>query len=272
MADAVFYPTYSCEPYYNMAFDEWLFGRAISVPGAVFIRLYTWQVPAITFGCNQKQDTALDFDRVGETTVIRRLTGGRALFHDRSELTYAVAINTEAGPGAAVGDSVASSSRRIATILSGFLLHLGVKSSYARQSSPEEKVPAFFHKASCFESVSRYELVSGDQKIVASAQKRVGRSFLQHGSIKLRGTCQHPALGSIAGASRQPGQAVEQEEFNSYARAFKASFVEALGLEAVEPELGFGQRMGLSALEIRVRKNALRRRGMFAQNVDVDSL
>ena len=57
---------------------------------AVF-RVYTWAEPTLSFGRNQTARGTYDPERARErgVTVVRRLTGGRALLHHR-EVTYSV--------------------------------------------------------------------------------------------------------------------------------------------------------------------------------------
>ena len=94
MLNARCYSQYGCDPYENMAADEWLMEQAFSRPGYVALRLYTWNAGAITFGYNQDVDRAVDYSALNGTPLIRRITGGRALYHDPSELTYAIVVNT----------------------------------------------------------------------------------------------------------------------------------------------------------------------------------
>src|SRR5205814_7769207 len=61
--------------------------------------------------------------------------------------------------------------------------------------------------APCFVSPSRYELMVEGRKIAGSAQRRVRRSFLQHGSMPI--TCDREAL---ARATRLPDSTALQDE------------------------------------------------------------
>ena len=68
----------------NMAVDEVLLRRATSTGQAVF-RVYAWSAPTLSLGRNQPardeyDPRALDQHRV---SVVRRLTGGRAVLHHR---------------------------------------------------------------------------------------------------------------------------------------------------------------------------------------------
>jgi len=166
-----------------MGFDEWLLERALDRPGSVALRLYQWQVGTITFGYNQRSESALMWSGIGTTPVIRRVTGGRALYHDPSELTYSIVINQEGLGGMPLGGSLSESSGAISEALVQFLGMLGVRSEYQRSSSPVNSRPDFFHKAPCFASTAKYEVIGREGKVIASAQKRLGHCLLQHGAI-----------------------------------------------------------------------------------------
>jgi hypothetical protein len=248
-----------------MAFDEWLLSRAMSNPGAIYLRVYTWQTPTITFGYSQKQETALDFSNLGDTPVIRRVTGGRALYHDPSELTYSIAANTDLEPGARLGGTLSRSSRLIAEMLTETLTRLGISSDYVRHSSSRERVPDYFHKAPCFGSFSRHELQSAGRKVVASAQKRLSSAFLQHGSVKIGGLAFHPSLPGVGLPSGARLQAVGEKRLIDSARQFRDCFECGLEVSFVTHRLSEADRRDLRALEQGVKKNALERRVIIAQ-------
>lgn len=272
MPETRIFSTFAGGAFFNMAFDEWLLSRALGSPGSIFVRLYTWKDPAITFGYGQKRETALDFTRLGNTPVVRRITGGRALLHDPSELTYAIAANTEREPGSRMGQSVSQSSRLIASYLSDLLSRLGIESDYLRQSSPEERNQTFFQKAPCFESYSRHELRSQGRKVVASAQKRLEKAFLQHGSVKWRGLAPHPALslgGRVASAPLQP---VVKKELAQAASLLRGIFEEQMNLSLNECGLTELEELRLAARALEVEKKTLTRRGIIAQIQNRESL
>ena len=174
------YSHFAADPYFNMAFDEWMLGQALEHPDRVAIRLYTWKVGAITFGFNQRPESALKLEQLGDTPAIRRATGGRALYHDPGELTYSVALKDSGAVSSMTHGSVAASSAMIADVLVDFLDRIGIQSNYVKQSSRENARPEFFHKAPCFASHARHEVVTGQGKIVASAQRRVEDAILQN--------------------------------------------------------------------------------------------
>jgi lipoate-protein ligase A len=120
--------------------------------------------------------------------VVRRPTGGRAVWHDQ-EVTYAVAA-----PVAAFGslrDSYHAIHQRLATAL----CRLGAAATLA----PDPRHPTPLGAGACFASSVGGEITVDGRKLVGSAQVRHGRVFLQHGSILLAGS--QDVVGAV---SRQP--------------------------------------------------------------------
>lgn len=269
---AFFYTHFQSDPYYNMAFDEWLLGRTLTAPGSVFLRLYTWKIGTITIGFNQNQDMALDHTRCGDTPVIRRITGGRALYHDPHELTYAIAANIADGGIGRLSGSVSETSTVIAEALVKFIAHFGIGASYVRRSSAENSAPAFFHKAPCFASVAKYEVIGGAGKVVASAQKRVGpHAFLQHGSIKVHGVVLHPALNPEVAQVGEAEQLLGAAQFARASEIFRVTMSEGLGI-AVEAASGVGGNDSLMEHVNTVQKNPLAKRDPIKQRIGASSL
>jgi lipoyl(octanoyl) transferase len=157
----------------NMAIDEVLLERARSSNEMVF-RVYTWARPTLSFGRNQTAAAAFDPATAAsrEISVVRRLTGGRAVLHHR-EVTYSVTAPVDAS------GSLRESYARFNRLLVAGLQSLGVPT---RIAAPRERVrpPGF---APCFEEPAPGELVIDHRKLVGSAQVREQGALLQHGSI-----------------------------------------------------------------------------------------
>jgi len=145
------------------------------------MRLYHWVPSCISLGHHQDSGS-IDLDRCQEEgiDVVRRPTGGRAVFH-AEEITYAVILP----PGAEGGDTIRSVYRMIGTGLVCGLRKLGVPAQLERR-------PLNFHthyrsalSVSCFSAAARDEIVLGGRKLVGSAQRRLPNGILQHGSILL---------------------------------------------------------------------------------------
>ena len=146
------------------------------------LRFYSWIRPTVSLGRNQRREKALDleFCLSSGLDVVQRPTGGRAVLH-ADEITYSVVSNdTEPFDGASIYDTY----RRISEALLIGYRRLGVDTVLApdtrRLGTSENGVDY-----PCFVSPSRYELMSGGRKVAGSAQRRLRRSFLQHGSMPI---------------------------------------------------------------------------------------
>jgi lipoate-protein ligase A len=173
---------------HNMAVDEsLLFAAARS--GCAFLRLYRFSPPCLSFGRNEPALARYDraaIERLG-CDVVRRPTGGRAVWHD-AEVTYAVAA-----PIAAFG-TLRDSYHAIHARLAAALRSLGVPALLA-----EPRRGPGVGDGPCFATPVGGEVVAGGKKLIGSAQVRRGDAFLQHGSILLDGS-----QDVIQAVSRQP--------------------------------------------------------------------
>jgi len=158
-----------------MALDEWLFHTAGSRPPV--LRFYGWQYPTLSLGRHEPWRRVVDLQRMKAHGVrlVRRITGGRLVLHHR-ELTYSV--TAPRGVYAAFDEGLESTLRTISEALAGGLERLGVEARFRRRRQAGNG-----SSGHCFESASRYELVSQGRKVVGSAQYRSADAFLQHGSI-----------------------------------------------------------------------------------------
>jgi lipoate-protein ligase A len=173
----------------NMAIDAALLDEVEASPEArTIVRFYRWQVATVSLGRNQKIEKAVDLDycRASGIDIVHRPTGGRAVLHD-DELTYAVASNDSE----AFGDSIYGNYKRVSEALCLAYNRLGVPAVLAPDTRKVEGLPEDSDPP-CFISPSRYELMVDGRKVVGSAQRRIRRSFLQHGSMPI--TCNREAL------------------------------------------------------------------------------
>src|SRR4029453_17123486 len=105
-----------------------------------------------------------------------RPTGGSAIYHDgpERELTYSVAA-TAGDLG--IGSDLLETYRWIGAALLRGLWALGAPAELVPERPPAGPVPAF-----CFAPTGVVEIEVGGRKIVGSAQRRQGDSFLQDGA------------------------------------------------------------------------------------------
>jgi lipoate-protein ligase A len=123
----------------------------------------------------------VDLDRCRETgvAVVRRITGGRAVYH-RREVTYSVAASV---PHPAFPSTIRGAYEAIARALEAALVDLGFRP--ARRDRDAERVRHGAGSPLCFAATFRNELAIDGKKVVGSAQRRWPTGFLQHGSILL---------------------------------------------------------------------------------------
>ena len=153
----------------NMAIDEALLQSKEPV-----LRFYQWKPSALSLGYFQNvKDIDLKGCKKRKIDVVRRLTGGKTVLHDK-ELTYSLVIDEKLMP-----KSVIESYKIISKCILYALKSLGVKASM-KKSVKKSKSSAI-----CFTEPSYYEIVVNGKKIVGSAQTRRQGKLLQHGSILL---------------------------------------------------------------------------------------
>jgi lipoate-protein ligase A len=173
----------------NMTVDRALLERAeVHSRPVTWVRLYSWDRPTVSLGRNQTPAAVnRAFCKQNSIPIVRRPTGGRAVYH-ADELTYSVISNDQA---VFPMGSILETYHSIALVLQDGLSQLGIQSVLAQRNrelypATEDQFEPGPGKPPCFASASRYELLVGGRKIAGSAQRRLRRSFLQHGSIPIR--------------------------------------------------------------------------------------
>lgn len=168
------------DPFYNMAVDEAVatVGQNEGVPT---IRVYGWRPAAISIGYFQKVRQTVNPQRCAQVGIplVRRLTGGRAVFHSQ-EVTYSViAAKEDLGSGG----SVLEVYRRIGQALVLSLERLKIQACLHRMNARSARKGVPHSPVPCFTSSGRYEVMVDGRKVVGSAQRWVGGVVLQHGSL-----------------------------------------------------------------------------------------
>ena len=163
---------------FNMALDSFLLENP---PDHPLLRFYSWCPPAITIGYNQR---SLYFNKekceqLG-IDVIRRPTGGRAVYHNR-EITYSVIIPNNSH---LFDLSINELHKAISTAIVTGLQQLGLPVRLRQKRSNKKRTPKDMNP--CFESTSRFEICIENRKLVGSAQRKTRHAALQQGSILLK--------------------------------------------------------------------------------------
>ena len=221
----------------NMAIDEilWRGRRAGTAPPT--LRFYAWSPPTVSLGYGQTLDRDVDHDvrRALGVSLVRRPTGGSAIYHDgpEREVTYSVAATSD---DLGVGGDLLATYRWIARALARGLRALGAPVTIVERRKDYGPVPAF-----CFARSGSYELEIDGRKIVGSAQRRHGRSFLQHGAVLLG--VDDARLAALFPAARAPRETVATLEEALARRPAWDECVTALA-SAFEDEHGLTLRPG----------------------------
>lgn len=237
-----------------MAVDEALMASARS--GRVTLRLYRWSPPCLSFGRHQRARGRYDAGAAEERGIdlVRRPTGGRAVYHHR-ELTYAVTAPADLWGG------LGPSYRRINRALARGLSRLGVD---VEAAAGDGRAPGLSGRA-CFRDPLPGELVAAGRKLVGSAQWRRDGALLQHGSVLLHddqaeaerlrtdgaeggeadaGRPRAASLAGLLGAAPEPAEV---------ARALRAGFARELDARAEQADLEPAEEARARRLEERYR-------------------
>ena len=167
-------PTLIADGPEQMARDEAL----LEMSGPTTLRLYRWDPPTVSLGCFQDHTTATAVLPSG-TAVVRRITGGGAIWHEH-EVTYALA-------GVLGRDGLPERARDLYPLIHGAVLTalarrgagLGLQSS----STGDRRYQA---EPRCFASPAADDLVHADGgKALGSAARARGTRCILHGSLKL---------------------------------------------------------------------------------------
>lgn len=143
----------------NMGIDESISEAVAAERSAPTIRFYGWRPSAVSIGCFQSMKQEVDYPeclRLG-IDVVRRRTGGGAVFHDEEgEITYSIIAPEDLMPS-----DIDKAYRQVCGQIVNALKALGLDASF----SPINDV------------------LVGGKKISGSAQTRRGGVFLQHGTL-----------------------------------------------------------------------------------------
>jgi lipoate-protein ligase A len=179
---------------WNMAVDEVLL-EAAAAQGRAALRLYAWDAPTLSLGYFQAAADRELHAASRACPLVRRTSGGGAIVHDR-ELTYSLAMphsNSRSTSATELYDLIHES---LVEIFRG----IGLAAAMFRPAAGEcasgvqtSSVPHFL----CFQRRACGDIVSGEAKIVGSAQRRRQRAVMQHGSILLARSAAAPELPGI---------------------------------------------------------------------------
>lgn len=151
----------------NMAIDEAILTARIAGQVPNTLRLYQWQPSAVSIGKNQNLDSEIYLDNCSQlgVDVVRRISGGGAVFHDfEGEVTYSVVVRSlDFGLG-----DITTVYIRIYEAITDALRLLGISADFS--SGDSKNCP---------------NLAVNGKKISGSSQTISRGLILQHGTILL---------------------------------------------------------------------------------------
>jgi lipoate-protein ligase A len=173
----------------NMAFDEALLDSVDADPSHAILRTYQWARPTLSLGYFQRIGDVEGDPRWRGADVVRRPTGGGAIWHHH-DLTYAIVLP---GTHPAYAQPRALY-RSVHGAIASALRQLGVRAT--RRGEPISKIQAK-RPFLCFTDQDSEDIVIGDVKIVGSSQRRRPGAVLQHGSVLLARSTTTPELPGL---------------------------------------------------------------------------
>ncbi|MCC7202551.1 MAG: lipoate--protein ligase family protein [Nitrospirae bacterium] len=181
--------TGSCDGCYNMAVDEAIASAVRERKAATTLRFYTWHPACISIGYFQKPDETL------KGSIVRRITGGRAVFHG-SDLSYSVVSRTD---NLLFPKNINGTYYTIANALIAGLGYLGINPDPQEKECVRKDSSTKYHRTPlCFNTALRHEITVYGRKLAGSAQRRWPDVFLQHGSILVNRTASENGQNSIS--------------------------------------------------------------------------
>ena len=232
--------------FFNMAVDGALLRSCAGQASAPALRFYGWEPPAVSVGYFQDADDFRALPGFSEYDIVKRLTGGGAILHDR-ELTFSLVCREKDG---LLPEDVLLSYGAVCRALIAGLAALGISARTRGGSSPGSPVSGVERKSPyfCFEKPSGFDVVASGRKLAGSAQRRSGGAVLHHGSILLGG-------GRAEGSVSVEEAAGKPVSFNELSAAVLEGFKEVLGAEFAEGGLtGFEADLVNELLETKYRR------------------
>ena len=221
----------------NMALDEALLERVAAGVGTAYLRTYGWTTPTLSLGYFQHLVDVQADPRFQSVPLVRRLTGGGAIWHHH-ELTYALVVAANhplARPSTGLYQTVHAA-------IVNALLEVGISAARrgtARGNGHDDKKRPLL----CFTDIDPEDIVTDGVKVVGSAQRRRGGAVLQHGSLLLARSCRTPELLGVCDV------ADESAGNHDWSDRLLARIPPALGLRRLDAQVPAEARARASELQ-----------------------
>jgi lipoyl(octanoyl) transferase len=161
---------------WNMSVDEALLESAVA-GGPCTVRWYQWDQATLSIGYFQRLDELHNDARLSRLPVVRRLSGGGAVVHDK-ELTYSCTLPA--------WHPLARDARELYSAVHGRIIEILAESSFRATLRGETADPGRSKAFLCFGRGDDFDVVMEGHKVLGSAQRRRKGAVLQHGSLVLR--------------------------------------------------------------------------------------
>jgi lipoate-protein ligase A len=231
----------NCDIFENMAIDESIFHETIKNRKHPTIRFYSSRPAAVSIGYFQDMRKEVNIEKCHRAgiDVVRRITGGKSVFHC-NEITYCVV----AGDQEKIFPSdISGTYKVISKCIARGLAYLGIRADLAeggRVGAGEGL------KSCCFSVPSKNELLVEGLKICGSAQVRRRGGFLQHGSLLL--AFDPGEIASLLLPARTPEQV---EKLREAVTAINEELVSPVDVQEICLQLkrGFTDELGIKLVE-----------------------
>ena len=142
----------------NMAIDHAIYESVANGRELPTIRFYKWINNSVSIGAYQNpNEINLEACKKHNVGIVRRMTGGRAVFHDKNDFTYSVIA-----PIRAFEYSIENAYRQICSCIIKTLSGLGIKSALENKNN----------------------IIANGKKISGNASKAMEKGvYLQHGTL-----------------------------------------------------------------------------------------
>ena len=213
----------------NMAIDEAILEWAALRKDAAFLRTYGWVEPTLTLGYFQSLSEALSEPRWRGVPLVRRPTGGGAIWHDH-ELTYSLVLPAHHALARQSSVLYQAVHAAIVRILCSQGLDACRRADLEPAPRRAERRPQG-RPFLCFTDRDPEDIVAGGFKVMGSAQRRHAGAILQHGSLLLKRsdrTPELPGIGDLSEGSWDP---------RSWTTRLEQSIIRSLRLELVAGDL-----------------------------------
>jgi len=237
---------------WNMAVDEALLDT-VAETGMPTLRFYQWKRPTLSLGYFQRHEDRKAHAASLDADIVRRLSGGGAIVHDR-ELTYSLVLPIGHRLVANTQALYQAIHQAIMGVVSDLLLNSETNWQPMLCANPLE-MASDTEPFLCFSRRSTGDVLlasGGDMsdteshKIVGSAQRRRRGAILQHGSILLSRSDTAPELAGLcdlAGISLSAERAM---------KCLQPAFATALDVQL--ESTGFSDSMTACAQDILVQR------------------